>query len=126
MALECFCYIYWRALLCLHPFSIVHTLLSLSPTHLIKDSHVRPCAKQSEKGSVVNNQRCQVVKVVAYDKEKRQVKIHFISVTAVKRSGPRCSVVSVHFYFIIKMMPTKQEIRKNNREAYRVKCHKQS
>jgi hypothetical protein len=25
-----------------------HTLLSLSPTHLFKDSHVKPCAKQSE------------------------------------------------------------------------------
>ena len=29
-----FWYISWRALLCLHLFSIFHTLLSLSPTHL--------------------------------------------------------------------------------------------
>jgi hypothetical protein len=41
-----FWYTYWRALICLHPFNIVHTLLSCSPTHLFKDSHVKPCAKQ--------------------------------------------------------------------------------
>ena len=35
-----FWYTYWRALLCLHLFSIVHTLLSLSPTHLFKDSNL--------------------------------------------------------------------------------------
>jgi hypothetical protein len=33
-------YTYWRALLCRHLFSIVHTLWSLSPTHLFEDSHV--------------------------------------------------------------------------------------
>jgi hypothetical protein len=38
---------YLRAHLCLHPFSIVHTLLRFSPTHLFKDSlEATVCSKQ--------------------------------------------------------------------------------
>ena len=37
----------------------IHDCSRLSPTHLFKDSHVRPCAKHSEYGGVLNNQRFQ-------------------------------------------------------------------
>jgi hypothetical protein len=36
-------YTYWRDLLCLHPFSFIHTLLSHSHTHLFKGSREAMC-----------------------------------------------------------------------------------
>ena len=41
------------------------------------------------------------------------------TVTAVKRSGPKCSVVSVHVPFILENDANKTTNEENNREAHR-------
>jgi hypothetical protein len=53
MAFECFV-TYWRALLRLHPFGIVHTLLGFSPTHLFKGWSKRFVLKQQQSSTQAN------------------------------------------------------------------------